>query len=143
MAVSARFLELALPHCSADDFDGEIVAINLDTGIYYSVKDAAALLWHDLLAGHSVETLLEVAQGDEELRVAIERFADELLASGLMRLATIAKSPAQPAKIAVANLSAMTAPVLESFGDMQDLLLLDPVHEVDEETGWPSSPSRT
>ena len=29
------------------------------------------------------------------------------------------------------------APVLQKHTDMQDLLLLDPIHEVDE-TGWPS-----
>jgi hypothetical protein len=28
------------------------------------------------------------------------------------------------------------APVLNRYTDMQDLLLLDPIHEVDE-TGWP------
>jgi hypothetical protein len=33
---------------------------------------------------------------------------------------------------------AFTQPVLEVYTDMQDLLLLDPIHEVDEEAGWPS-----
>ncbi len=30
------------------------------------------------------------------------------------------------------------APVLESFTDMQDLILLDPIHEVDA-AGWPNT----
>ena len=29
------------------------------------------------------------------------------------------------------------APILHKYTDMQDLLLLDPIHEVDE-AGWPS-----
>jgi len=29
-------------------------------------------------------------------------------------------------------------PVLEVYTDMQDLLLLDPIHDVDETVGWPS-----
>jgi hypothetical protein len=33
--------------------------------------------------------------------------------------------------------AAFVAPVLHKHTDMQDLLLLDPIHEVDE-TGWPS-----
>ena len=137
--VSARVLELAFPHCSADDFDGEIVAINLDTGIYYSVKDSAALVWHDLVDGHSVEALLEVVQGKPETHAALAQFADALLTSGLMRPSNAAREPAGPARIASA-FPAMEAPVLEPFGDMQDLLLLDPVHEVDEEMGWPNTP---
>jgi hypothetical protein len=33
-------------------------------------------------------------------------------------------------------------PVLEKFEDMQDLILLDPVFEVDE-AGWPSARQQT
>ena len=137
--MSTRFLELALPHCSADDFDGEIVAINLDTGIYYSVKDSAALLWQDLAGGHSVESLLQLVQDNPEMRVAVERFVGELVAGGLMRLAYNVPSPNGPPRLSTA-LPVMTPPMLEPFGDMQDLLLLDPVHDVDEEMGWPKAP---
>jgi hypothetical protein len=35
--------------------------------------------------------------------------------------------------------SGFEPPVLEKFTDMQDLILLDPVHEVDER-GWPHVP---
>lgn len=140
--MSATFLELALPHCSADDFDGEIVAINLDTGIYYSVKGAAALVWNDLIDGHSVEALLERTQGNDQIHAAMAPFVDELVATGLMRHSSIARQPTGPARIATAAAS-MDAPVLEPFGDMQDLLLLDPVHEVDEQVGWPNRPDTT
>lgn len=33
-------------------------------------------------------------------------------------------------------------PVLEKYTDMQDLLLLDPIHEVDD-TGWPKRKNQT
>jgi len=33
---------------------------------------------------------------------------------------------------------AFEAPILHKYNDMQELLLLDPIHDV-EETGWPSS----
>jgi hypothetical protein len=29
-------------------------------------------------------------------------------------------------------------PVLEKFTDMEDLLLLDPIHEVNLQSGWPN-----
>ena len=34
---------------------------------------------------------------------------------------------------------AFTAPVLSKYTDMEQLLLLDPIHDVDE-TGWPNEP---
>ena len=136
--MSTHHLELASPQCSADDFDGEIVAINLETGLYYSIKDSGAVLWHDLTAGHSVEALVDLAGENSELAAGIARFADEVVRCGLMRHTTEAPIPSGPAATA-AEIATMTAPVLESFGDMQDLLLLDPVHEVDEEMGWPKA----
>lgn len=138
---SMRVLELAVPQCSADDFDGEIVAINLDTGIYYSIKDSAALVWHDLVDGHAAEALLDCMRDDSEAQAALSRFVDDLLGAGLMRLSSGPRDPASAPRIATA--APMAAPVLEPFGDMQDLLLLDPVHEVDQEVGWPNAPDRT
>jgi hypothetical protein len=34
-------------------------------------------------------------------------------------------------------------PILERFDDMQELLLLDPVHEVSDEEGWPARSEAT
>jgi hypothetical protein len=126
-------LEIAVPRCSAEDFDGEIVAINLDTGRYFSIKDAAATVWHDLAGGHAVETLRTAAGDDAALVAALDRFVAELSAEGLMRPAGAPPIPAAPPQSA----PGMAHPVLESFGDMESLLLLDPVHEVDDSEGWP------
>jgi hypothetical protein len=46
---------------------------------------------------------------------------------------TVSKSP-QP--ISTGEKLKFVSPVLEKFSDLQELLLLDPIHEVDEE-GWP------
>lgn len=131
--MSLTYLEVAIPKCSAEDFDGEIVAINLDTGRYFSVKDSAAVIWHDLVGGNAVEAILDATSGDAALTETVSQYVAELQKEGLMRptqtqLATQAPMLATPG---------MLPPVLDSFGDMESLLLLDPVHEVDEEEGWP------
>jgi len=46
-------LEIAAPGCAAQEFDGEVVALNLSNGIYCSFRDLGAALWCDLAAGHS------------------------------------------------------------------------------------------
>jgi hypothetical protein len=131
--MSLTFLEVAVPRCSAEDFDGEIVAINLDTGRYFSIKDAAAIIWHDLAGGHAVETIRAAVGDDAALVAAIDHYIGEVSNEGLMRPAAV------PAAAAAALQSApgMAHPSLESFGDMESLLLLDPVHEVDDSEGWP------
>lgn len=135
-------LEIAAPGCAAQEFDGEIVALNLSNGIYCSFRDLGAVLWRDLAAGHPVETmsaLLAPALGGTQ---AVEDFAARITAEGLMRPATDAV-PVQGQPQVVAALAGGMAPTLtfEVFEDMKNLLLFDPVHEVDEVKGWPALPN--
>lgn len=135
-AMSETFLEIAVPNCTAEELDGELVAINLDTGIYFSIKDDGALLWNDLADGHSVQSLTALVSDNEALAAGLVDFANQLVENGLMRQVESRLPPASPARIA-AVASTLSMPELESFGDMQSLLLLDPVHEVDGDAGWP------
>lgn len=134
--MSQTFLEIAEPNCTAEELDGELVAINLDTGIYFSIKDDGVTIWNDLVAGHSVQALQALVADNEALVAGIMTFVRELVENGLMRETVGPLSPTSPAATA-AVASAMQMPELESFGDMQSLLLLDPVHEVDGDAGWP------
>ena len=137
--MTETILEVASPECAAEDFDGEIVAMHLDTGMYFSMGDTAAVIWRDLAAGHSAESLVRLAGNNKELGNAVERFVVELVDSGLMRKAAGARAPAEPARFGASVNDGAALPVLEAFGDMKKLLLLDPVHEVDEKAGWPEA----
>lgn len=133
-------LELASPQCSAEEFDGEIVALNLETGMYYSMTGVAGRIFNDLANGHSAETLLGLAASGSALQKDIDVFIKALQDAGIMRPRSMPGTPAAPLSVSAELLGASAAPVLESFGDMQSLLLLDPVHEVDELVGWPKAP---
>jgi hypothetical protein len=45
--VRGRALEVATPDCIADDFDGEVVVLNIASGIYFSLRDLAGAVWRD------------------------------------------------------------------------------------------------
>lgn len=137
--MSDTILEVAAPECAAEDFDGEIVAMHLDTGMYFSMADTAAVLWRDLAAGHSAESLVRLAGQNNELANAVERFVVELVDAGLMRKAGAAPVASEPARFGAVTAGDTALPVLEAFGDMKKLLLLDPVHDVDEKAGWPEN----
>jgi hypothetical protein len=136
-------LEIAAPHCVAQEFEGEVIALNLASGTYYSLRDLGAALWRDLAAGHSVESLAALAAGalGGGTRPVMD-FAARMTEEGLMRPAASAATPSASPQLVVA-LAGGTAPALtvEVFLDMQTLFLLDPVHEVDETRGWPTQPT--
>ena len=124
------------PAVNHQSIDGEVVAINLATGAYYSLRNLAAAIWERIDAGRLPDAILaEVATlYGEDARPAVEKFLDQLADEGLLvhgrHAASITPAPL-PATFG--------PPVFEKFTDMQDLLLLDPIHEVDE-IGWPHRP---
>src|SRR4029078_1568632 len=88
-AVMNTVLEVASPDCVADDFDGEVVVLNVVSGVYFSLRDLAAAVWRDLAAGHSVGSLISgIGRTDELLAAATARLIDKFEQSGPMRSAS-------------------------------------------------------
>lgn len=134
-------LEIAAPHCVAQDFDGEIVVLNMANGTYYSVRDLGAVLWRDLAAGHPVEALSELAAGTLGGPQPVLDFAAKATAEGLLRQAANgAPSLGQPQIATAVAAGGSPALTFEVYEDMKSLILLDPVHEVDDTRGWPVLP---
>jgi hypothetical protein len=137
MTADSRY-ELNNPPVIAELVEGEVIAINLDSGSYYSLLGPAAGIWNLLLEGHAPGEILRgcrVGEADAERGRSLEGFVQALLAEGLIR----PRRQAEGTLAALADVETWTADALrfERFTDMQDLLLLDPIHEVDEEMGWP------
>ena len=133
-------LEIAAPQCVAQDFDGEIIVLDLGSGSYYSLRELGAVLWRDLASGHAVELLAELASGGLGGPQRVLDFVAKIMAHGLLRPAAAAAIPPAAPRLAGA-LAAGSELVFEVFDDMKNLILLDPVHEVDESRGWPNLPS--
>ena len=135
------WLAVASPPCVADNFAGEIVALNLDTGLYFSIPGLAGAVWRDLNAGHAVDDIIaELAASDPELGNAARRLIDSLVEHGLMHEVPAPETmPAAPEfrPLVAAGVRELT---LTPFDDMKDLVMTDPIHEVDEEIGWPVRP---
>jgi hypothetical protein len=131
-------LELAEPDCIAEDFGGEVVVLNSASGVYYSLTDLAAAVWRDLLAGHSVASLLAaVRQLDPQAAQATTAFIRDLEASGILRPTQSRKPSAAASESAALVTAGETRLTMQSFDDMKDLILADPIHDVDDEMGWP------
>lgn len=123
-----------------ETIDGEVVIINLDHGLYYSLEGTGAWIWERLSEARSLDGLAAISaehfEGDPgQMRASIESFLTRLGEEALICPAgpEEATAPAAPAgaKMPWAD------PGLQKYTDMEQLLLLDPIHEV-EDTGWPN-----
>jgi hypothetical protein len=127
------------PNVSARSFGDEVVAAHFVNGTYYSLLGSAAQIWDGLMAGVALETIVArmapLSDADAaDFAAAANRLVETLLAEQLIEPAPDAQATAwQPVPGADGPYG---LPALERFTDMEDLLQLDPVHDV-EEMGWP------
>jgi hypothetical protein len=129
-------------------FDDEAIVVDLETGSYYTLAGSAGAIWSLVVAGAPPEQIVgEVRaryQGEPSaIEAAVYAFLEELEREQLiMRDRESAASERQvrepSATPAGADRAAFEAPVLARYTDMEQILILDPIHDVDE-SGWPSA----
>jgi hypothetical protein len=124
----------------SEELDGEAVIIDLASGRYHATAGVGATIWRTLRAGADEDSVMaEVLRCHTEVpadaSASVAAFIGTLRAAGLVTpgapaLAAPAPTNAEPLP------TAWVDPTLESHDDLEDLLLLDPVHDVSE-SGWP------
>ena len=133
------------PHVVHEIIDGEAILVNMQTGRYYSASEVGAVVWGLIEAGAPVRAIVDrVAaryRGDrEEIAMGLESFLAELEREGLIvpheGAVAFSDGAADGRDVSPAG-APFVPPELRSYTDMEDLLLLDPIHDVDE-TGWPN-----
>ena len=135
------------PTVTHETIDGEAVIINLDSGNYYSLVEAGSFIWGLIEKGASAREVQNVVlqtyqgsdadidRGVEELFVQLQQENLIVPVNGdgsfdLTPLDQVVPSNNNHEK------PSFKTPSLHKYSDMQELLLLDPIHDVDE-AGWP------
>lgn len=133
------------PRVVADIIDGEVLAIDMATGAYVNLRDWSSFVWAHLMSGATVGEVQRLLSQSVEVSdgTAVAVFADRLQADGLVVPGdpTQAGDPTEGAVGIAVPAVPWSGLVVESFTDMADLILLDPVHDVDPDKGWPLPPT--
>jgi hypothetical protein len=146
--MTAKF-RINTPHVVAETLDGEATIVDLDSGTYYALNESGSLIWDGVIAGTATSQIAESfasaykLDGDDAIH-AVEDLVRKLTDANLIVEATNASQNGAAATAAAPGSShgasrEYAEPELSTYTDMQELLLLDPIHEVDE-SGWPSQP---
>src|SRR5256714_7857857 len=141
MQAETRF-RLNAPNVIAETIEGEAILVDLRTGNYYSIQGSGSQIWEAIARGATLAHVTEaVAKAfsiePDEAHAAVSSLSDQLEREGLILPVEDAGAQAPSPNLQLSsNGQAFSAPVVEKYTDMQDLVLLDPVHEVDER-GWP------
>jgi hypothetical protein len=139
-----RFFRINSPPVVAETLDGEATIVDLDSGTYYALNESGTFVWEELSRGadqESIPSAFAARYGIEssEAGTAVEELMAELLERNLIAGVENGTAPTSDGSAATAERNGVpySPPKLSAYTDMQELLLLDPVHEVDD-AGWPS-----
>ena len=124
-----------------EKFEDETVMINLTSGNYYGIKNVGKVILTLIEGGISLQDLLIViskSYGKEitEIEEDLQAFLTTLVNEGIAQKTEFGANEFS----LIENCVNYEKPVLEKFTDMQDLILLDPVHDVNSK-GWPHTDS--
>ena len=134
------------PRVIAQLLDGEVIIINFNTCFYYSLTRSAADIWIILEKNASLAEIVEgVAKSYEgsrsKIEEAVQKFVAQLEDQGLIIQSDEAVNCGFES-VSVNKKGEFTDPLMQKYSDMQEMLLIDPVHEVDD-SGWPNVKTNT
>jgi hypothetical protein len=133
------------PDVVQEELEGEVIVVHLVSGSYYSLTKSGAEVWKRLLSGQTAEEIVDqlTALTDGTRPVigpAVEQFVADLVTEQLLVPVTGTEAPPVLANATPGARTPFEPPRFEKFTDMQELLLVDPIHEV-AEAGWPLQPN--
>lgn len=122
-----------------DMADGQAVVINFVTGMYYGTTMLGSMVLDRLVRGNAPEKISAAVKAlpgcpenfDQELDCFIRKLQEtEILIPGK----TV---PGGDEPMDAKTVEEGFALTLDEFAEVQDLILADPIHDVDVEQGWP------
>jgi hypothetical protein len=123
------------------------VLVNLENGSYYSIDSVGAVVWGYLEKGLNTSQIVEAISAQyagetADIAAGIQQLFEDLQAERLIVAVDLVAGNGSSAVVSHAapggTKSKFETPILHKYTDMEDLLLLDPIHDVDE-TGWPNT----
>jgi hypothetical protein len=126
-----------------ETIDGETIIINLASGNYYNLNASGAAAWRALRRRSTADELAAYLSSQfdappDDIRAGVDELIARLRDEGLVSPTDRPADGQLPGE--QGGRSAWVSPALGKYTDMQDLILLDPVHEVTQDQGWPHHP---
>jgi len=135
------------PHIVHETIEGETIILNLKNGYYYSFDGIGPVIWKFIEKNAEIKQITQIflkhfksPEKDFVTRVMdfIARLEENelIIPSNSNDSETTFISIDELINLMTTENSAFATPILHKYADMQDVLLLDPIHDVNEK-GWP------
>jgi hypothetical protein len=122
-----------------DIADGQAIVINFVTGMYYGTSALGSMVLDALMQGKAPKQIVDTIKNNEgcvvDIDQRVERFITALTEKEIFILDDQPYSQESMGDMVVVDGDYSLE--LNEFAEVQDLLLADPVHDVEADMGWP------
>jgi hypothetical protein len=131
------------PEVVSDIIDGEAIMLHRLYGDYFSTDGVGGLIWQWIGEGRSRSQILSMlnarfSASPAEIATAVDSFLADLVTHKLVREIIEGDESATETIEPQTNPEAeFVRPTLHVYSDIRNMVLLDPIHDVDENIGWP------
>ena len=136
---------LASKNISGEIIHDELIIIDLAQGVYFTSKGAALYLWKAIVFGSEVAEVIDQLSKKADDPVGFikksETWINALTSHGIIKKEIGQGTPVSADWLKSEHLTNIVPPTYEMHQDLEDILLFDPVHDVDG-LGWPKPPMR-
>ena len=133
-----QYFECNAPDVVFENFGDETILLNLQSGRYFSLTPTGTYYWECISQGvGDVEAAARLcaAYPDAPVTPALEALLADFLAENLIRRSQNSRAISE-VTITAELPTEYVRPEMARYTDLQEMLLLDPVHDVGE-AGWP------
>lgn len=123
------------PACIAEAVENDLIVINLHSGRYYNMRGETVASWQALTQGVTPAELLGANTWNSGQTERFKGFVQHLLDEQLL---VPQEAPTDKVTAPYIELGGGTEPFhVDVFTDMEEMLLLDPIHDASVDSGWP------
>ena len=144
--IETTLLRVNEPNVVHETIDGETILLDLNTGNYFSLDGPGAVIWEFIHQTGDWNKAVTIMAGEntvisKDIISSVTSFVESLVEEKLMVQSESTLIPANLPELEKQLKAAardFIPPKVIKYSDMQDLFLLDPIHDVGE-MGWPES----
>lgn len=121
--------------CIAEAVENDLIVINLHSGRYYNMRGETVASWQALIRGVAPGELISANTWDSSQIEHFKGFVQYIIDENLL-----VPQEAPTAQMAAPHieLGGGAEPFLvDVFTDMEEMLMLDPIHDASVDSGWP------
>lgn len=122
-----------------EDLEQETIVINLTTGNYYSLNCTGSIIWKGVREHFCISDIIAALQNKQSNNAEISSWVYSFIkALEQEELIQASRTDFEKRQFHLENLNfELIGPSFDKYEDMQEMLLADPIHEV-EQDGWPN-----